>query len=109
MYQNLCHDLALTIAEMSRCAADELEQENAVYRNVVQQRDNAARALQQQLPEELLAAWNQYQTLTQRYQFMEQEVQFFKGCCSYSLIIEHFCPNTVSHRQLLSELLDKFR
>ena len=31
MYQNLYHDLALTITDLSRCAADELEQKETIY------------------------------------------------------------------------------
>lgn len=109
MYQNLCHDLALTITEMSRCTADELEHGNTVYRKVLEQRNNAASTLQKQLPKELRTAWDKYQVLTERFHFMEQEVQFFKGYCSYPVLMDHFRQDTVSHQKLLQELLDKFR
>lgn len=50
MYQNLYHDLALTITELSRSAADELEHENSVYQKVLLQRNTAADELHRQLP-----------------------------------------------------------
>lgn len=109
MYPDLCHDLAGTITEMSRCAAEKSKHENVVYQKVLQQQANAARILEEQLPEELRAAWAQYQTLTKRARFMEQEVQFLKGCCSYPIIMEYFRMDSVPHQTLLSEILSKFR
>lgn len=109
MYQALCHDLAATITEMSRRAAENSTHENAVYQKVLQQRDNAARVLEEQLPDELRAAWSQYQTYAERSRFMEQEVQFLKGCCSYPLIMEYFRMDSMPHQNLLCEILNKFR
>ncbi len=109
MYQELCHDLALAITDMSRSAADELEQKNLVYRQVMEQRNAAADTLQGQLPEPLQAAWENYRVMEQRSQFMEQEMQFFKGYCSYPILMEHFRQDTVSHQKLMQELLEKFR
>lgn len=109
MYQELCHDLALAITDMSRSAADELEQKNVVYRQVMEQRNAAADALQDQLPAPLQEAWEKYRVMEQRSQFMEQELQFFKGYCSYPVLMEHFQQDTVSHQKLMQELLEKFR
>ena len=109
MYQNLYHDLALTITELSRCATDELEHENSVYQKVLLQRNTAADELHQQLPKELQKIWDKYQILMERYHFMEQELQFFKGYCSYPILMGPLHENSVSHQKLLQELLKKFR
>lgn len=109
MYQNLYHDLALTITELSRSAADELEHENSVYQKVLLQRNTAADELHRQLPKELQKIWDKYQILMERYHFMEQELQFFKGYCSYPILMGPLHENSVSHQKLLQELLKKFR
>ena len=109
MSQLFYHELALAITDMSRCAADELEREETIYQKVLQQRDMAADVLQRQLPAALRNIWDSYQMHAQRCRFMEQELQFFKGYCSYPALAERFRENAVSRRKLQQELLNKFR
>lgn len=109
MYQHSYHDLALIITDLSRCAADELEQKETIYQEVLRRRDTAAADLQKRLPSELQTIWNKYQVLAGRYHFMEQELQFFKGYCSYPVLMGPLDESTFSPERLQYELLKKFR